>query len=87
MKSGVSQGPTAGSIVIFGQLAAKTMKSGVSRGSTPGPFLLNIFVNDIRTSLHNFSYQLFENDINIRRSIKNIEDFKLLNCDIDAIET
>jgi hypothetical protein len=66
-----------------------TMKSGVPQGSTPGPFLLNMLVNYIFASLHNSSYELFDNDINIRvgRRIKNIEDFKHLNCDIDAIET
>jgi hypothetical protein len=54
------------------------MTSGVPQDSTPEPFLLNMLINDIWASLHNSSYQLFANDINISRSIKNIEDFKLL---------
>jgi hypothetical protein len=54
------------------------VKSVVEQGSTLGPLLLNIFTSDICTSIHNFSYLLFADDLKIYCNVADIENCKLL---------
>jgi hypothetical protein len=61
------------------------MKSGVPQGSTLAPLLFNMFVDDICSSIHNANYQMFADNLKINLSITNIEDFKLLQRDTDAV--
>jgi hypothetical protein len=58
----------------------------VPQGSTLGPLLFNIFINDIRDSISNSNYLLFADDLKINRSIRNVDDCKRLQHDIDSVK-
>jgi hypothetical protein len=53
---------------------------------TLGPVLFNICINDIGDSVCNSKYPLFVDDLKICRSIRNVDDCKRLQHDIDSVQ-
>lgn len=39
------------------------MMTGVLQDSVLGPSIFSVFINDIRTSVHNYKYRLFSDDL------------------------
>lgn len=58
--------------------------SGVPQGSHLGPFLFNVFLNDIQEVISS-KYLLFADDAKIFREIINEEDIKALQLDLNAV--
>jgi hypothetical protein len=62
------------------------VRSGVPQDSTLGPLFFNIFINDTGDSVCYSKYLLFADDLKIYRSIRNVDDCKLLQHDIDSMQ-
>jgi hypothetical protein len=74
------------SVRISGMLSVSFLvKSGVPQGFTLDPLLFNLFINDICNSIHNSRYLLFADDLNIYRTIINVDDCKILQHDITSV--
>jgi hypothetical protein len=72
---------------ISGTLSSSYLvKSGAPQGSTLVLLLFNIFINDIGDSICNSKYLLFADDLKKYRSIRNVDDCKLLRHDIDSVQ-
>jgi hypothetical protein len=59
----------------------------VPQGSTLGPLLFNIYINDICDAIHNSQCLLVADNLKIYRSISDVDDRKLLQHDIDSVQT
>ena len=59
--------------------------SGVTQGSVIGPLLFLLFINDIPNEIK-CNIQLFANDANIFKTVKNEEDHQDLAKDLDNLE-
>lgn len=62
-----------------------TVTSGVPQGSHLGPWLFNIFINDIVSYIKHSSAYLFADDLKICKTIKDSADCNLLQSDLDAL--
>ena len=61
------------------------VESGVPQGSVLGPLLFSIYMNDIIKTIDS-EIRLFADDCVLYRSIKNVQDAKLLQKDIQTLE-
>ncbi|MEL7079500.1 MAG: reverse transcriptase family protein, partial [Cyanobacteria bacterium J06582_2] len=61
------------------------VESGVPQGSVLGPLLFSIYMNDIIETIDS-EIRLFADDCVVYRSIKNVQDAKLLQKDIQTLE-
>lgn len=61
------------------------MKSGVPKSCIIGPLLDSVVINDICNSVCNSSCLVFADDFKIFCYIRNVENCKLLQSDIDSI--
>jgi hypothetical protein len=59
--------------------------SGVLQGSVLGPFLFNLFINDLCSSIHYCKLLIFADDVKIFRVINSPHDCLLLQSDINSM--
>lgn len=59
--------------------------SGVPQGSHLGPFLLNLFINDLQSMIRHSQLLLYADDAKIFKSIKSERDAELLQEDLDRV--
>jgi hypothetical protein len=59
--------------------------SGVPQGSILGPYLLNVFINDVRNSIKDCNFLIFADDIKIVHVIDCSYDCVLLQSDINSV--
>lgn len=59
--------------------------SGVPQGSHLGPWLFNLYINDIAGCFRNSSFRLFADDLKIYRPIKSLDDCLLLQQDLERL--
>ena len=62
----------------------KSVRSGMPQGSVRGPTLFVIFINDMPDVVRSMC-QLFADDAKIFRSIKSLDDNKVLQGDINKL--
>lgn len=62
-----------------------TVTSGVPQGSHLGPFLFNIFINDIKPVFKNSYFLLFADDLKLFNIVKSKEDCDNIQADLDAL--
>ena len=58
--------------------------SGVPQGSVLGPVLLLIYINDIIANIKS-EVHLFADDILIYKTIKTLQDYKILQDDLNSL--
>lgn len=74
-------------VIINGhESEAATVTSGVIQGSILGPLLFIIFVNDITNCFQNSQFLMFADDLKIFKTVKSINDCKLIQEDLDRLE-
>ena len=61
--------------------------SGIPQGTILGPFLFNVYINDIHLEINFCKVKLYADDSKIYRQIKNLSGYQELNDDIERIET
>jgi hypothetical protein len=61
------------------------LTSGAPEGSVLGPFLVNVFVNDLCNSIDHCKFLIFADDLKIFRLINSLHDCLLLQFDIDSV--
>jgi hypothetical protein len=57
----------------------------VPQGSVLGPFLFNIFINDLCNSIQHCNFLIFADDLKIFREISSLRDCHLLQSDINSV--
>ena len=64
------------------------VNSGVPQGSVLGPLLFTLFINDIYENVsEGTNIALYADDTKIWRKINSIEDYIILNRDIDTLHS
>lgn len=72
-------------VVINGQSSEWTeVTSGVPQGSVLGPLLFIMFVNDLPDQVNSFC-KLFADDAKIYKDLQNLEDFEIIQNDLDKL--
>jgi hypothetical protein len=57
----------------------------VPQGSLLGPFLFNLFINDVFNSINHCKFLIFADDLKISRVINSSDDCLLLQSDINSV--
>lgn len=71
-------------IVVNGFKSMETeVTSGVIQGSILGPLLYIMFINDIKMCFQNCHFVMFADDLKIYKTIKDDNDCKLFQSDLD----
>lgn len=65
---------------------AMGVNSGVPQGSLLGPFLFNIFINDISSCIQYSKILLYADDVKIMKQISSVEDAYLLQKDLHSFQ-
>lgn len=72
-------------VIVDGEASEPaSVKSGVPQGTVLGPILFLLFINDITEAIKYANIQLFADDSKISMEIKNSEDHKKLQQDLEA---
>ena len=73
-------------VVISGyQSSLHEIRSGVPQGSHLGPFLFNIFINDLPATFSHCTPFMYADDLKILKVVNTIEDVALLQSDLDRL--
>ena len=72
-------------VIVDGEASEpETVKSGVPQGTVLGPILFLLFINDITEAIKYANIQLFADDAKISLEIKNTEDHRKLQSDVES---